>query len=180
MTARVIEVGGREKPEGGDMKLPTLSDPVRLAISIAIPLAAGALGSVFTARSVTTWYTTLAKPTFSPPSWVFGPVWTALYVLMGISLFLVWRKGLGYPHVKTGLGLFAVQMALNAFWSIAFFGLRSPLAGLVVIGALLLMLILTIVTFFRVALAPGLLLVPYVVWVSFASILNGGLYALNR
>jgi tryptophan-rich sensory protein len=103
-----------------------------------------------------------------------------LYVLMGIALFLVWTKGLAFPRVRAGLILFGVQMGLNALWSIAFFGLRSPLAGLVVIAALWLALVVTIVVFFRIGLAPGLLLVPYVLWVTFASVLNFSIYWLNR
>jgi benzodiazapine receptor len=158
----------------------TVRDGVRLATSLVIPLAAGFIGSMATARSVTTWYAALEKPAFSPPNWVFGPVWTALYVLMGIALFRVWTKGLAFPGVRAGLILFGIQMGLNALWSIAFFGLRSPLAGLVVIAALWLALVLTIMVFFRIGLAPGLLLVPYILWVSFASVLNFSIYSLNR
>jgi len=152
----------------------------RLAASVAIPLAAGAIGSVATARSVTTWYPTLQKASFNPPGWVFAPVWTTLYVMMGIALFLVWRRGLALPLVKTGIVLFAVQMALNTLWSIAFFGMRSPAAGLVVIVLLWVALVLTMITFFRISRAPGLLLVPYFLWVSFATVLNGTLWWLNR
>jgi len=158
----------------------TVRDGVRLAISLVVPLAAGFIGSLATARSVTTWYTALEKPAFSPPNWIFGPAWTTLYVLMGIALFLVWTKGLAFPGVKAGLILFGIQMGLNALWSIAFFGLRSPLAGLVVIAALWLALVGTIAVFFRIGLAPGLLLVPYILWVSFAGVLNFSIYWLNR
>ena len=162
------------------MKSVAVRDGVRLAISLMIPLAAGFIGSIATARSVTTWFATLEKPAFSPPNWLFGPVWTALYVLMGIALFLVWSKGLAFPRVRAGLILFGIQMGLNVLWSIAFFGLRSPLAGLVVIAALWLAIVVTIVVFFRIGLAPGLLLVPYILWVSFASVLNFSIYWLNR
>jgi tryptophan-rich sensory protein len=151
-----------------------------LGVSIVIPLAAGFIGSIFTAKSVTTWFAALRKPAFNPPNWVFGPVWTTLYVLMGIALFLVWSKGLASSNVRRGLVLFGIQMVLNACWSIAFFGFQSPLAGLVVIAALWLAIVFTMVAFFRVALAPGLLLVPYILWVSFASVLNVSLYWLNR
>jgi benzodiazapine receptor len=152
----------------------------RLVVSVAIPLAAGGIGSIATYRSVTTWYPTLQKASFNPPGWLFGPVWTTLYVMMGIALFLVWRKGLAFPLVKTGLVLFAVQMALNALWSIAFFGMRSPAAGLVVVVLLWVALVLTMITFFRISVVPGLLFVPYFLWVSFASVLNGTIWWLNR
>ncbi|HVP57619.1 MAG TPA: TspO/MBR family protein [bacterium] len=162
------------------MKPFTAKDGLRLGISVVIPLAAGFIGSIFTAKSIPTWYAGLKKSALNPPDWVFAPVWTTLYVLMGIALFLVWSKGLATPRVRTGLVLFAIQLGLNVLWSIVFFGLRSPVAGLVVIGALWLALLITMIVFFRIALAPGLLLVPYILWVSFASVLNFSIYWLNR
>lgn len=162
------------------MKMLEIRELVRLVISVAIPLAAGAIGSIFTAKSVATWYAALQKPAFNPPNWIFGPVWTALYVLMGIALFLVWRKGLAFPRVRLGLMLFAVQLVLNACWSIAFFGLRSPGSGLAVIAPLWVAILATLITFARIAPAPGILLVPYILWVSFASVLNTYIYLLNR
>ena len=155
-------------------------DPVKLLVSIAAPLLAGFLGSVFTRRSVETWYATISKPSFNPPSGVFGPVWTALYVLMGIAAFLIWRRGLADPRVRTALIFFLVQLALNAFWSLAFFGMRSPLAGAVVISALWVAILLTMITFFKISSAAGLMLAPYILWVGFASILNFSIYFLNR
>jgi benzodiazapine receptor len=157
-----------------------LSEILRLALSIIACQAAGIIGSVFTSKSVGTWYLTLRKPVFTPPSWVFAPVWITLYVLMGISAFLIWSKGLDTHLAKLGLGLFGVQLILNALWSVAFFGLRSPLAGLIVILALSVAILLTMTIFFRMSLAAGLLLVPYMGWVGFAAALNLAIFVLNR
>jgi benzodiazapine receptor len=153
---------------------------VELIVSIAICQLAGVIGSLFTAKSVSTWYVGLNKPAFTPPGWLFAPVWISLYALMGISLFLVWRRGLGTAGVKTAVTIFVVQLVLNASWSAAFFGARSPLAGLVVILMLLVAIILTMVQFFKVSTAAGVLFVPYLVWVAFAAVLNASIYVLNR
>lgn len=155
-------------------------ETLRLAVCLAIPLLAGFIGSLFTREAVTTWYVTLRKPVFTPPSWLFGPVWTALYVMMGIALFAIWRKGAGIPGVRSAIVLFVVQLILNTFWSIAFFGLRSPLLGVVVIAALWVALLLTVASFFRISSLAGWLLVPYMLWVSFASVLTFSIYFLNR
>lgn len=155
-------------------------DIIRLAISIGVCLAAGFIGSIFTTASIPTWYTTLEKPSFNPPNWLFGPVWTILFILMGISAFLVWRVGLGEPNVKVALIIFIIQLILNAFWSVAFFGLRSPIAGLIVIIILWIAILLTILSSAKVSITAGILLIPYILWVSFASILNATIYVLNR
>jgi len=141
---------------------------------------AGVIGSVFTTRSIATWYQTLNRPSYAPPNAVFGPVWITLYVLMGIAAFLVWRRGLQYPGVKEGLLAFLVQLVLNTGWSIAFFGMRSPLAGLVVIAILWIEILITIIYFFKVSRNAGLLMLPYIAWVSFAAALNYGFFILNR
>ena len=153
---------------------------VKLVISIVICQLAGVIGSVFTAKSVSTWYPALNKPVFTPPSWLFGPVWITLYALMGISLFLVWRGGLETSNARTAVGIFAIQLVLNAAWSLAFFGARSPLAGLIVILLLLAAIVLTIVRFYSISVPAGVLLVPYMVWVAFATVLNASIYVLNR
>jgi len=153
---------------------------IKLAISIGICLAAGFIGSIFTNASIPTWYAALEKPSFNPPNWLFAPVWTILYILMGISAFLVWRVGLSGPNVKMALVIFIIQLILNAFWSVAFFGLRSPMAGLIVIVILWVAILLTILSFARVSITAGVLLIPYILWVSFASILNAAIYILNR
>jgi len=152
---------------------------LRLIISILVCQLAGLIGSIFTRASVSTWYVTLNKPSFTPPSWVFGPAWITLYVLMGISAFLVWSKGFNNREVKVALIFFGIQLILNAFWSAAFFGLRSPFAGLIVIAALWVFILLTILFFFRVSLTAGVLLLPYIAWVSFAAVLNFSIWRLN-
>lgn len=104
-------------------------ESVKLIVSITICLFAGFLGSFFTIPAIPTWYATLTKPSFAPPNWLFFPVWTTLFVMMGISLYLVWRRGLEGQQVKNALVIFAVQLILNVLWSAAFFGLRSPLSA---------------------------------------------------
>ena len=155
-------------------------DIIRLAISIGVCLAVGFIGSIFTSASIPTWYAALEKPSFNPPNWLFGPVWTALYILMGISAFLVWRVGLGEPNVRIALIIFIIQLILNTFWSLAFFGLRSSIAGLIVIIILWIAILLTILSSAKVSITAGILLIPYILWVSFASILNATIYVLNR
>lgn len=157
------------------------SDAMRLVASLIICLAAGFIGSQFTAPNVPGWwYAGLAKPSFNPPSWLFAPVWTVLYIMMGFSLFLVWRHGLAARAVRVALVVFLLQLALNAFWSLAFFGLHSPLAGFIVILSLWVLIVATIVLFASISKTAAWLLVPYILWVSFASVLNGTIYYLNR
>ncbi len=145
-----------------------------LLVSIVVCQLAGIVPSILTANDVATWYTTLQKPAFTPPSWVFGPVWTTLYLLMGIALYLVWRE-----RNRFALAIFAVQLALNAAWTLVFFGMRWPAGGLVVILALLVAIGATIVVFARVDRRAALLLVPYALWVGFATVLNYELWRLN-
>jgi benzodiazapine receptor len=156
-----------------------LSDLLRLAVSIAVCQLAGFVGSVFTRISVGTWYAALKKPSFTPPNWVFSPVWITLFVLMGIAAFLVWNKGLSDQKVKIALGIFAVQLILNVLWSVMFFGLRSPLAGLIEIAVLWAAILVTILYFFKVSNTAGILLIPYFLWVSFAAVLNASIWRLN-
>ncbi|MBE0478445.1 tryptophan-rich sensory protein [Candidatus Aerophobetes bacterium] len=154
-------------------------DVGKLVASIALCQLAGVIGSIFTVPAIRTWYVTLKKPFFTPPNWVFSPVWITLYCLMGISLFLVWRKGVRTPGVKEALLIFAIQLILNALWSIAFFGFKSPLAGLVVIIILWVTILFTIISFAKVSRAAGLILIPYIVWVTIASALNASIFFLN-
>jgi benzodiazapine receptor len=156
-----------------------LVDVLKLAASIIVCLLAGFLGSLFTTPAIPTWYAALEKPFFTPPSWLFAPAWTALFILMGISFFLVWRKK-GHPQFRTALVFFVVQFILNILWSAAFFGLRAPLLGLIEIVVLWIAILLTIIYFFKVSRLAGALLVPYLLWVSFASLLNYYLWILNR
>lgn len=144
----------------------------KLILSIGICLGVGVLGSIFTISSIPTWYATLNKPFFSPPNWVFGPVWTILYILMGISLYLVWIK-------RRIPAVFWTQLLLNAIWSIIFFGMKNPLLAFVEIIILWLAIFLTIKSFYKINRLAGNLLIPYLLWVSFASILNLAIVILN-
>jgi benzodiazapine receptor len=137
------------------------------------------IGSIFTTSAISTWYATLKKPAFTPPNWVFSPAWITLFVLMGISAFLVWNKGLSDQKVKIALSIFVAQLLLNVLWSVMFFGLRSPLAGLIEIAVLWIAILLSILYFFKVSEIAGVLLLPYILWVSFAAILNFSIWRLN-
>ncbi len=153
---------------------------LKFIIALLACQLAGVIGSVFAASSIETWYQNINRPFYAPPDGVFAPVWIALYVLMGLAAFLVWRRGLKYPGVKEGLLAFLMQLILNTCWSIAFFGFRSPLAGLIVIIILWVEILITIFYFFRVTRTAGLLMLPYIAWVSFTAVLNYGFFALNR
>jgi len=154
-------------------------DLPKLIVSILVCFAAAALGSFFTTPQITGWYAGLEKPWFAPPNWVFGPVWTILYFLMGIALFLVWRKGLERPDVRQGVILFAVQLAFNVAWSWLFFGLQSALAGLVGIVILWVLILATLIQFWKIERIAGALLIPYIAWVTIATNLNYAIWVLN-
>lgn len=156
-----------------------LSTAVLLVVSIGICLSAGYVGSMYTATEIPTWYAGLQKPDLSPPSWVFAPVWTALYILMGFSLFLILRSSGKRSDIAISLLLFGVQLALNVLWSFLFFGTHSIFFGLLCIIALLGILLCTIIQTFRVSLSASLLLVPYLIWLCFAMYLNYCLFVLN-
>jgi len=149
---------------------------VKLIVSILICQIAGVIGSIFTAPSITSWYADLQKPAFSPPNWVFGPVWITLYTLMGISLYLVWNKK---KNVKIPLTLFFTQLILNSIWSIIFFGLQNPFYALIEIIILWIMILVTIIRFYKISKKASLLLLPYIIWVSVATILNYYIWILN-
>ncbi len=153
---------------------------IKAFFCIFLCLSAGGIGSAFTASAIPEWYATLAKPSFSPPNWVFAPVWMLLYILMGFSAALVWQKGLQNPLVRTALVAFLIQLVLNMIWPVLFFGLRSPLYGLVDILFLWAMILVTIAQFSKVSIPAALLLIPYILWVTFASGLNLGIFLLNR
>ena len=148
-------------------------------IGIAICSVIGFLSSVVTQSSVNGWYMTLNKPSFNPPNWIFAPVWSALYIMMGISAGWVWAKGFHHKWVKTGLYHFGFQLLLNGLWSIVFFGLKQPFYGLLVIMALLVVLSLTIKWFNVVSKFAAILLIPYLLWVCFATALNYKIWELN-
>lgn len=140
--------------------------------------AAAAIGSAFTTPAIPDWYAGLEKPAFTPPSWVFGPAWTVLYVAMAVAAWRVWRVA-EFGDARTALILFFVQLVLNAAWSVIFFGLRAPGWALLEIIALWGVLVLTTYHFFRHSRLAGWLMVPYVLWVSFAAALNAGIWWLN-
>ena len=154
-------------------------DILKLVVSILACQCAGFIGSIFTMPAIPTWYETLAKPSFTPPSWLFAPAWVTLYVLMGVAAFLIWRKGLDIKNVKSALIIFLVQLVLNALWSAIFFGAKSLIGGAVVIVLLWIVILFTILRFFKISAAAGGLLIPYILWVSFASVLNISILALN-
>lgn len=151
----------------------------KLLISIIGCELVGILGGVFTISSIPTWYATLNKPFFSPPNWIFGPVWTLLYFLMGLSFYLIWTQSKKNKQVKTATKYFFYQLALNFIWSPIFFGLKSPLLALFVIIAMWVMIILTIKKFYPLSKTASYLLIPYFLWVSFATILNASITILN-
>jgi benzodiazapine receptor len=144
----------------------------KLAISIAVCHMAGIIGGLFTRNSIPVWYESLKKPFFTPPDWVFGPAWIALYTMMGIAVYAIWRKGLRAPGVKTAMAIFIFQLTLNSLWSVVFFGGRSIVGGMVVIVLLWLAIAWTMATFFKISKTAFLLIMPYILWVSFALVLN--------
>ena len=151
----------------------------KLFFSIIICEAIGILGAVFTTPAIPTWYASLKKPSFSPPNWIFGPAWTLLYALMGISAYLVWQQGIEKPAVRNALFIFTLQLILNFFWSFFFFKLQSPLHALIEILLLWVLILVTIVSFYQINKAAGLILIPYLLWVSFATLLNFYIVKLN-
>jgi len=156
-----------------------LKDIFKLLISIVVCQCAGLIGSLFTTTAIPTWYATLEKPAFTPPNWLFAPAWITLYLLIGISAFIIWRKGLDSLRIQVALIVFLIQLALNALWSVAFFGLESPLYGVIVIVALWIVILFTILKFFKLSKAAGVFLLPYILWVSFAAVLNISIWVLN-
>ena len=138
------------------------------------------MGSIFTKPAILSWYGLLKKPFFTPPDWVFARVWIISCILMGVAAFLVWRKSINQKQSRSALILFGVQLILNVLWSVTFFGLRSPLGGLIEISILAVAILLTIQSFLQVSRVAGLLLIPYFLWVAFASGLNLSIWVLNR
>ena len=139
----------------------------------------GVLGAWATGAGSSDWYRALAKPAFQPPAWLFGPVWTLLYALMGVAAWRIWRQGAHHPGVRLALVLFAVQLALNAAWSPVFFGAQQVGAALVVIVLLCLVLVPTVAAFARLDRPAAGLLLPYLAWAIFAAVLNAAIWKLN-
>jgi len=161
------------------MKLPTARLLGLLVLCIAIPLIIGIIGSFFTMPEVGGWYAGLQKPSFNPPAWIFGPVWTLLYILMGVSLWLVIRDGMSSRPVQQAVALFAVQLALNLAWSVIFFGMHLIAVAFIEVLILVIFIIATMLTFRRINPTAGWLFVPYLCWTAFASVLTGTLWFLN-
>lgn len=147
-------------------------------VCVLIPLATGWISSAFTRSSVNTWYAEINKASFNPPGWVFGPAWTILYLLMGISLYLVWITS-GSSLWKWGIGIFVAQLVLNFLWSIFFFGMHAPLLAFVDIILLWIAILANIILFWQINPTAAYLLIPYILWVSFASVLNLFVVILN-
>lgn len=152
----------------------------KLISSVSVCLLTGFLGSFATRDSITTWYAQLSRPSFTPPDWTFGVVWPVLYVMMGISAFLIWNVGIDKRQVKVALGCFALQLILNGLWTLIFFGLHLIGFALVEIVILWAAILMTILSFWKESKPAALLLLPYILWVSFAVVLNASLFLLNK
>lgn len=152
---------------------------LKLILCIGLCQLAGIIGSFYTTDAIPTWYASLNKPALNPPNWIFGPVWITLYTLMGIALYIIWKKGADTPGVKSAMTIFFIQLIFNTAWSIVFFGSQNIFAALIVIIILWLLILLTIIFFHRLSSLAVYLLVPYIIWVSFASYLNYMIYRLN-
>ncbi len=153
-------------------------DVIGLVLFLALCLAVSGIGGAITATSVDTWYQSLQKPPFNPPDWIFAPVWTALYVMMAIAGWRVWRRD-GIESRRSALALFAVQLGLNLAWSLVFFGLQRIGLAFAEIVILLIAIIANTIMFWRIDRLAGVLFVPYALWVAYAAVLNGALWVLN-
>jgi len=151
---------------------------LKFFISILLTLVIGFAGSFFTSSSVNDWYTTLNKPIFNPPNWLFGPVWTLLFILIGLSFYFVWIENFG-KQKKIAIGIYSFQLILNLLWSFLFFGLKKPFLALIEIFFLWMVIITNLIMFYKISKKAGLLLIPYLLWVTFAAILNLFIFVLN-
>ncbi len=155
------------------------SNVLKLIVSIALPLTIGAIAGIFTAEAVPEWYATLNRPSFNPPNWVFGPVRTTLYALMGFSLFLVWKQRASKER-NLAIFVFLLQLTLNFFWSFLFFYFNMIGIALIEIAMLLISIVLMLVLFYKIKPLAAYINIPYLLWVAFATILNASYYFLNR
>jgi len=151
-----------------------------LALFLMVCLFAGGVGSIATSRSVAEWYPVLVKPWWNPPSWLFGPVWTLLYILMGLAAWRVWRSAGGFGGAPAAMALFFIQLALNSVWSWIFFGLRMPGVALFELVLLWFAIAATIKSFLPIDVLAAWLMSPYLAWVTFAGALNSAIWLLNR
>ncbi|ACL15648.1 TspO/MBR family protein [Methanosphaerula palustris] len=150
-----------------------------LAGFVLLPLLVGAIGAFFTTPAIPIWFATLTKPWFAPPNWLFAPAWTVLYFLMGAASFLIYQKREIDPRVDGALKVYGLQLFLNLLWSVIFFGFRSIIGGFIAIVLLWVLIVVTIWRFHRISPTAGMLLVPYIAWVTFAAVLNFGILQLN-
>ncbi|MBK6936983.1 MAG: tryptophan-rich sensory protein [Chitinophagaceae bacterium] len=157
-----------------------MNNTLKMIIAVAIPVIVGGLSGFFTVTGADSWYQTINKPSWNPPGWIFGPVWTTLYILMGIALFIVWKTDATGSVKKYAVLLFAAQMLLNFFWSFIFFSQQQPGWAFAEIVMLWILIFLTIFAFARINNTAAWLLVPYISWVSFAAILNYTIWQLNK
>jgi tryptophan-rich sensory protein len=155
-----------------------ISHVIKLIISIILPLSVGAIAGMFTSKAVPAWYASLNRPPFSPPNWVFGPVWTSLYILLGISFFLIWRENPS-RYRNLAITIFAIQMLLNFAWSFIFFFFNLIGVALIEIILLWISIALMILLFYKIKPIAAYLNIPYFLWVSFATILNAVYYFIN-
>jgi tryptophan-rich sensory protein len=154
---------------------------MKLVVALVVCFGVSGVGAVFTTQdSISNWYGQLTKPFLTPPNWIFGPVWSALYLLMAISFFIVWSKGINYFKVKQAMVLFVIQLVLNAAWTPLFFGFRLILPAFIDIILLWLVILVTLYVFKHISLYAAVILIPYVAWVGFAVILNGSIWYLNK
>ena len=153
-------------------------DILKLIISIVICQLAGGIGAIFKVKAIPKWFIHLKKPSFNPPNWLFGPVWTILYLMMSISFYLIWVSGFSLASLP--LIAFFVQLILNVLWSALFFGARKPFMAFVEIIFLLISIVIVMILFYPNSHIAGYLLIPYLLWVMFASLLNFELWRLNR
>jgi tryptophan-rich sensory protein len=151
---------------------------LKLIASVVLSQAAGVIGSLFTVQNIPTWYSGLNKPSFNPPNYIFGPVWITLYFIIGIAFYLVWKKS-NTQNIKIPVVLFISQLVLNVLWSILFFGLKNPELGFMEIIILWIFIVLCIIKFYPVSKISSWLMFPYLLWVSFASVLNFKIWMLN-
>lgn len=149
-------------------------------IGAVVCLALGFLSGLSTFESIEGWYATLEKPSFNPPNWIFGPAWTLLYLLTGVAAGLIWNCGIDKPGVKTALVIFAAQFVLNMLWTPVFFGKHQIFAALVIIILLWIGILVCLIQFFQIRRIAGILLIPYLLWVSFATVLNAAIWQLNH
>ena len=156
-----------------------IDDIIKLIVSISICQIAGIIGSIFTSPSISGWYADLQKPLFNPPNWIFAPVWILLFTLMGISLYLILKENLNDNTVKIGIAIFSFQLILNIGWSFLFFSLQNILYALFEIIILWFAILLTISQFWKINKKSSYLLIPYLLWVTFAAILNFAIWRLN-